>query len=59
MTEPILSPAILAYLSSTEAARLRRLLRRLSPCRWQRAARRFVAVAPGQGKGPWEVRHAP
>jgi hypothetical protein len=55
MTEPLLSPTILARLSSTEAARLRRLLRRLSPCRWQRAARRFCAVAPGPGRGPWEV----
>jgi hypothetical protein len=59
MTEPLLSPSILARLSSTEAARLRRLLRRLSPCRWTRAARRFCAVAPGPGRGPWEIHHAP
>ncbi len=32
-------------LTSTQAARLRRLLRRLSPNRWERACRRFLAVA--------------
>lgn len=54
--EPVLNSAILARLSSTEAARLRAMLRRLSPERWARAARRFCAVAAGPGRGPWEIR---
>lgn len=36
-------------LTSTQAARLRRLLRRLSAHRWERACRRFLAVTGRQG----------